>query len=234
MNATVMETLAATLNRFVDKSKEFLPNLMAGLLITLFGLIIAFAVKLAVRWTLKAARFDDFCAQTGAVGILTKADISEKPSVIAGRVVFWIIFLLFLMTGVSALGSEVWSNMVAEFFLYVPKIVSAFVILFVGYVIGNFLARATLLAAVNAGFPSPGMVSHGAKALTAILAFSMALEQLGIAKSIVISAFSITFGAIMLALAISFGLGGRKAARKFIEKTFSSDGKEEKDPFSHV
>ena len=69
-----------------------------------------------------------------------------------------------------------------------------------------------VLAAVNAGAPSPRAISLVVKLLIAILSFAMALEQLQIAKSIVLAAFVITFGAVMLCLAVAFGLGGRDVA----------------------
>ena len=58
-----------------------------------------------------------------------------------------------------------------------------------------------------------------------ILAISMALEQIGLARQTVITAFSIVFGALMLALAIAFGLGGRDLARQTLERDISGKRK---------
>ena len=89
-----------------------------------------------------------------------------------------------------------------------PEIVVAILILFLGLVIANFLSRAALLAAVNAGYASPKMVSWSIRFGIWILAIAMALDELGVARQTVIAAFSIVFGAFMLGLAIAFGLGG--------------------------
>jgi hypothetical protein len=60
----------------------------------------------------------------------------------------------------------------------------------------------------------------------------MALEQLHIARSIVLAAFIISFGAVMLSLAIAFGIGGREVARRILERRFESD--ERGDGFEHL
>jgi hypothetical protein len=62
-----------------------------------------------------------------------------------------------------------------------------------------------------------------------ILTVTMALEQIGLARGTVIAAFSIFFGAAMLALAISFGIGGRELARQFLERRFGDKHQEENE-----
>jgi hypothetical protein len=101
-------------------------------------------------------------------------------------------------------------------------------ILFLGAVIANFLSRTALLAAVNAGHPSAKILSWSIRFAIWILAISMTLEELGLARQTVISAFSIIFGASMLGLAIAFGLGGQDLARKFLER-YLGDTKKEKN-----
>ena len=99
-----------------------------------------------------------------------------------------------------------------------PAIFVAILILFIGLVTANFLSRAALLAAVNAGYPSPKLMSWSIRFVIWALAVSMALEQVGVARQTVIAAFSIVFGAFMFGLAIAFGLGGRELAREFLER----------------
>jgi hypothetical protein len=78
-----------------------------------------------------------------------------------------------------------------------------------------------LLASVNAELPSPQLVSISIKVIIFILAVSMAFEELGLAERTVLLAFGIVFGALMLGLAIAFGMGGRELARQFLERRFS-------------
>lgn len=234
MQNVFVETMMTTLGRFFEGAMDFLPRLLAALVILAIGWLAAWLLKAVIRRTLAAARFDRLCSDTGATQFLTRADVLEAPSALAGRLAFWLVFLVFLMAGVSALGLHVFNRLVAEFFLYLPRVFTAFVILLVGFLIGNFLSRAALLAAVNANLPSPRMAGNVVKVLIGILAFAMALEQLQIASSIVTAAFAISFGAVMLGLALAFGLGGRGVARQVLEKQFLEEKKEDRDEFSHV
>lgn len=235
MSASFSERLLGALNAFFEGVVRFLPGLLAALFILAIGIVVAWLVKVVVRRTLAVARFDHFCDSSGISQVLNKADIRPTPSRLMGSLFFWLVFVSFMMAGLSALDVEVIKRLISEFFLYLPRILAAFAILLVGFLLGNFVSRAALLASVNANMPSPRLIAGLVKFLIAILAFAMALEQLEIAKSIVIAAFIISFGAVMLGLAIAFGLGGREVAKTVLERQLKDlDQPRDGDAFSHI
>jgi len=235
MSASFSERLLGALNAFFEGVVRFLPGLLAALLILAIGTVVGWLVKVVVRRTLAVAKFDHFCDSSGISQVLHKADIRATPSKLMGSLFFWLVFVSFLMAGLSALEVEVIKRLISEFFLYLPRILAAFAILLVGFLLGNFVSRAALLASVNANMPSPRLIAGVVKFLIAILAFAMALEQLEIAKSIVIAAFIISFGAVMLGLAIAFGLGGRDVAKTVLERQLKDlDQPRDRDGFSHI
>ncbi len=107
-------------------------------------------------------------------------------------------------------------------FLFVPRVLLALLVLALGFLVGNFVWRATLLASVNAGLPGARLLSGTLRLLVIAIAVVMALEQLGLATAVVLTAFAIAFGALMLGLAIAFGLGGRDAAKQSARTTSES------------
>src|SRR6266581_2752779 len=115
---------------------------------------------------------------------------------------------------------------ILRLFQFLPEVLVGILILFLGLMTANFLSRTALLAAVNAGYPSPRLLSWSIRFVIWILAISMTLEELGVARQTVISAFSIIFGALMLGLAIAFGLGGQDLARKSLERYLGNTEKE--------
>jgi hypothetical protein len=125
-------------------------------------------------------------------------------------------------------------QMTSEFVHFVPRLFVALVILAAGFVLANFAWRATLLTAVNANIPSARVLSGGARFLVLLLAVAMALEQLGIAQHVVVTAFAIAFGAVMLGLAIAFGIGGGGVARRIVEEHFPEKPKTKDDHVSHL
>jgi len=224
--------LLAAINDFYEGVMRFLPGLLAFLLILALGLAAAWVVRAVTRRLLTAAHFDRLADSSGAGQLLTRADLRATPSALAASFLFWVLLASFAMAALSALDVEAIDRLTAEFFLYLPRIFAALVILLVGFLLANFLSRATLLAAINAGAPSPRVMSLVVKFLITVLAFAMALEQLHIARSIVLAAFVISFGAVMLSLAIAFGIGGREVARRMLERRF--EGKDQGDELEHL
>jgi len=102
-------------------------------------------------------------------------------------------------------------------------------IIFFGLLAASFFSRATLLGAVNAGFPSARLLSMAIRVIIMVFVLSMAFEELGIAEQTMLVAFGIAFGAIMLGLAIAFGTGGKDLARRFLERRFVRGNKEEEN-----
>lgn len=122
--------------------------------------------------------------------------------------------------------------MLERLLLYLPNMVVSAVILFFGYVLGSFLGRTSLIAAVNAGIGISGLIGKLVRITVFMLSAAMALEQLGIGRGTVVVAFAIVLGGIVLALAIAFGLGGRDLARDYLENKLFK--KEEKDSIEHL
>jgi hypothetical protein len=235
MNDSFSDRLLMALDKFYETAIRFLPGLLAALLIFLFGFVVAWVIKFVIKKALVLARFDRFCTSWGVTAILNRADIRSTPSGFVAMILFWIVLVSFGVASLAALEVKVMDQLVTEFFLYLPRVLSALFIVLVGYFVGSFLSRAALLAAVNASLPSPRGISLIVKLMISILAFSMALEQLAIAKSIVLAAFIITFGSIMFGLAVAFGFGGKEIARQLLERRFDKkNSPQEKDEFSHI
>jgi hypothetical protein len=186
--------------------------------ILLFGLAVAWLLRLVIRRGLLLAKFDRFIDSLGGGQILNRADVRVLPSALAANAVFWLVLVSFTMAGLSALQVGFIDKVITSFFLYVPSLFAALLILFGGFLLGEFLSRTALLAAVNAELPSPRTIALLVKFVIAILAFAMALEQLKIARSIVLAAFIISFGSVMLALALAFGLGGRGVVERLLDR----------------
>src|SRR5204863_8531005 len=104
--------------------------------------------------------------------------------------------------------------------------------LFVVLLPANFFARAVLLAGVNAGLRSPKVLCDTVRVVVGFLAFTMALEQISLGRQTILVAFAIAFGALMLGLAVAFGLGGRHLARRVLERRFLHEEKVRDDELS--
>lgn len=207
--------------------RVFLPNLLAMLVILLLGLVLAKLIRIILVKALNAINFDSLCDRVGMTGLMRKGDLWTKPAVALATVVFWLLIIVTLMIALSALRLPTVDHMVTQFFGYLPRAFSAALILIVGFLLAGFISRAVLIAAVNSAYHYAKLLAEAVRMLLTVLILAMAMEQLQVAPSIVLAAFSIIFGGIVIALAIAFGVGGIDAARRMIERENATDQKDE-------
>ena len=220
---------------FVDAIQLYLPRVLTTIAIVLAGWLIAAALRLVVLWILRSIRFNAASERAGVTPLLKAADL-PPADVLASKIVFWLVWIGFLLSGVDVLGFTVLQGLMAAFVLFIPRLVVALVIVVAGILAANFLWRATLLAAVNAQVPSPRLIAGSVRWLILILAGAMALDQIDVARTIVLTAFAMSFGAVMLGLAIAFGIGGGEVARRILERHFPQRHSVEQRPddISHL
>lgn len=212
-----MEQMHEHMNAFYQDVLDFVPHLLVLVIVTVAGALTAALLRLILLRLLHMIKFDNWSDEIGLTSFMHKGRIRKQPTELIGMLVFWTVFLIFFMIGFASMGLKVTNTLVSLFFLYLPRFISAVFILLFGYFFAAFLSRAALLAGVNAGIAYSRLLSDAVRLMILVLVFAMALEQLAIAPRVVFAAFSIFFGSISLALAIAFGLGGREAAKKFIE-----------------
>jgi small-conductance mechanosensitive channel len=218
---------------FLEKIAEFLPNIFIGFVLIIVGLVVAWLLSVLITRAGQVLRLDHLSERSGLVQILHRSGIKEPFSKLLGKLVYWVILITFIIMGLNAFHVPAVENILSTFLLYLPNVIVAGIILFLGYLLGNFLGRAALIASVNAGLAVSGLVGRLVKYTVFIMAVAMALELLGIGKDTVLIAFAIIFGGVVLALAIAFGLGGRDAARDYIDRILK-EKKEKKDEIEHL
>jgi Conserved TM helix len=231
MKDLIVRNLSDALMAVYRMTAEALPRILAMAIIIFVGWIVAWVIEFILRRVLVLARLNRLFENKGFTRALSVAAL-PSPAEVISRVVFWIIWVSFILVGINALGVVALQKEVADFVALLPQFVVALLIIFFGFLAANFLSRAALLAAVNANSPSPKLVSSFVRFLILLLAITMALERVGLGRGVVLVAFAVSFGAIMMGLAIAFGLGGRHVARRILERRFAVDerrGKEDKD-----
>ncbi|MBN2468444.1 MAG: mechanosensitive ion channel family protein [Deltaproteobacteria bacterium] len=233
MKSLIDRILTEPLKEFFRQVIAFLPNLLSSLLILLFGFVAGWILKKSVVRLLDMLNTNKLCGKVGLTQGLERVGIKESPTLVLGRVVYWMVVIIFIIIALYTLRIPTVEELLGRLLLYLPNLFIAGLLIAAGYILGNFFGRATLIAAVNAGIAFSSLLANGVKTVIVLLASVMALEQLGIGQGTVIVAFTILLGGIVLSLALAFGLGGKDIAKEFLEKRFK--GKvEEKDDLTHV
>lgn len=207
----------ASMNDFWREVAAFFPKLIAVIIILFFGWIIAKVAQIAIKRFLKWVKFDKFSDKSGLESYLQSDEYDVSLSGIISKIIFWLVILLFVITGANALGLTEVADMLKQLANYLPKVIVAIVVLIFGTLLGRFINRLVFAWLHSIKFAGALQVSTSAEYLIQIFAVFVALEQLDIGSQLVTALFIIMFGAVFLALAIAFGLGGKDWAAKMIE-----------------
>jgi len=228
MREMIISELSQALQELARGFAHYLPRLIVMLILAFLGWVFAYAVKTVLRSILRLIRFDKLSENAGASQLLNKAALPSASEVLS-RFVFWLVWLGFILLGVGVLGILGLQEQVAKFFFFLPRLFVAMFIMFFGLLAASFFSRAALLAAVNANVPSPRVLSLAVRSVIIVFVLSIVFEELGLAEQTMLVAFGIAFGALMLGLAIAFGIGGRNLAQGFLEKQFVRPKREENE-----
>jgi hypothetical protein len=229
----IADALIQSWRNFATAFVLFVPRLVAAIIIFASGFVLSLLVRWAIQRLLAWVRFDRVALRTGASELLRMSDMPTAEVLIA-KMSFWIVWIGFIVSAVDTLQLAPFQGLVQEFFRFVPRLIVALLVLSLAFLVGNFLWRATLLALVNAELPGARLLSAALRVLVIAIGVVMALEQLGLATAVVLTAFAITFGALMLGLAVAFGLGGRDAAKQLLEQQFRAKKERDTDAAPHL
>ncbi|MFH1671817.1 MAG: hypothetical protein ABIF87_00080 [Pseudomonadota bacterium] len=234
MENLLEKIITEPLRDFLQKLAHFLPNFLSALIVFAIGLLLAWVVKIIIVKLFKLLKFDALSARMGVSETLQKMAVKEPPAKLMARFFYWLTVIIFFIVALYLLELPTVEHLLEKLLLYLPNMLIAAVILVVGVILGNFLGRATLIASVNAGIGFAGFLCRAIKTIILLLAFVMAMEQLGIARSTVIAAFTIVFGGLVFALSLAFGLGGQDIARKYLKKHFKLDDMDKENEIKHI
>jgi hypothetical protein len=194
--------------RTVDAIANFLPGLVLLAAILAVTIAVALIVRVVLRRALQGLDMDRRAAETGLAGSLGLAPGASISALIA-RSVQWLIIFIGILIGLTTLDAAMPGQLALRLFDYLPNVLAALLILVAGILLSRFLARSVLIGAVNLQIQYARLLAIGVKWLVLIMAGAMALEHLGIGRQVLLLAFGILFGGIVLTMALAIGLGSK-------------------------
>ncbi|MGZ8377876.1 MAG: mechanosensitive ion channel family protein [Gemmatirosa sp.] len=188
----------------------FVPSLLGSLVILFAGYLLAKLVEKGTSRLLRRVRLNDMLERGGVLHAVERSGTHLNPARVIANLLFWFVMFAVMLIAANALGFQSLANVFSELVSYIPSVIAAIVIIIVGIVLGGFVGG--LIMASAGGLHGGPTLARVGRWGVIILAVFMALQELGIATDIVTTAFAILFGAIALAMALSFGLGNRELA----------------------
>ena len=212
--------LSESIARVALKTLEFLPNILGALALLLIGWLAARLLRAAVSKIVEGilgrlAR--QRLASTKAVRASTQHSRTWRstPAVVGG-IVYWTVLLFFLAAAVEALGLPAVSEVVGLVTAYLPRVLAGILILLIGVWSGEFVRTLLSGAASRAGIAYGDLLARGTQIMIILVMAIIAIDQLGIDSTILVTTAATIFAATFGAAALAFGLGARNAVSNII------------------
>jgi mechanosensitive ion channel-like protein len=208
----VLVSLTTALLTFLS----FIPALIGAIIILVIGWILSGILARLVEKVLTRVGFEVAAERAGVTGFLASTGAGKlTASHVIAELVKWFIRLIFLEVAAQALHLAAVTTLLNAIVLWIPNLVVALLILMVGMLVARFVAGLVRGAVAQSGMANPRLIASLAEWGIIALAVIMALNQVGIAASLVTILFMGVVGALALALGLAFGLGGRETAGQF-------------------
>jgi hypothetical protein len=197
---------------------EFLPRLAVAIVVLIVGLLVAKAATFAVQKGLRAINFQIVTQRAGLDNFLQQGGSQVDTILLMGWLIYWLVILVALIVASNGMGLTHVTELLTRVMLFVPKVIVALLVLALGAYFARFVSNAIVTYCHAAGVRDAEMLGRLARYAIVAFVVMMALEELEIGGTIVRDAFLLVLGGLMLAVAIAFGLGGRRWAAAHLER----------------
>lgn len=198
---------------------QFLPKLLLAIIIFIAGWVVGSVLAEVIEKLVKATKIDTALESAGARGLLHKAGFHLNTGAFLGGLVKWFFVVVFLVTALDVLGLKEVNTFLRDVVLgYIPQVIVATLILIVGAVVADVVYKLAAGGAKALDSKSAGLVAGIARWAIWIVAILAALSHLGIAGGMMQTLFMGLVAMLALAGGLAFGLGGKEAAARYIEK----------------
>jgi len=197
-----------------------IPKIIGFVIILVAGWFIASAIGKVIGILLRKVKFNELAQRSGFADFVSKTGTDTDASGMIALICKWFIRLIVLIVAFDALGLPAVSNVLSSLLLWLPNVVVELVALVIGGLAANALSNVVRAAAAKGGLENPAFLGKVASVAVWAFAIVVAVNQLGIATTLINTLFMATVGAVALALGISFGLGGKDTAAEIVRKWY--------------
>ncbi len=217
--STWADVLSQSFQSLFYGSMAFVPNLVVAIIIFIVGWLVGVGVGRVVEQIVNALRVDQALRATGLEKVLSRAGFGLSSGKFLGFLVKWFFIIVFLVASFDVLHLTTVNLFLSDVVLgYLPQVIVAVLILLVAAVIAEASRRVVEGSAKAAQLHAAGFLGKVAQYSIWGFAFLAALAQLNVATAFVQTLFTGIVIAVSLALGLAFGLGGQKAAERYIDR----------------
>jgi hypothetical protein len=209
----IKASLAGALNTFLSA----IPRIFGFAVVLIVGWIVSSLLGRGVEALLHTVSFNDLARRSGFAAFVLKMGIRDDPAGVIAGIVKWFVRLITLVVAFDTLGLPAVSGVLQQLLLWLPNLVVALVLLVIGGLAANALSQLVRGASTEAGLSNPELLATFAKVAVWGFTIVVAVNQLGIATTLINTLLIGLVGAFSIAFGLAFGLGGRDRAAQLLD-----------------
>ncbi len=199
------------------------PKFLGALAVVLIGWIIA---RLTARFTkrvLKTIGLDKLTERLNEIDIVYRSKIRIVPSVLLSKLLYYVLFFIFIIAATDVLGMEAISNLMSDLLNYLPHLFSAFLVFIVGILVADFLKGIVLTTCNSLGIPAANIISNVVFYFLFLNIVMIALSQAKIDTEFIQDNLSIILAGVVFAFAIGYGFASRQIVANFLSSLYNKE-----------
>jgi Conserved TM helix len=197
-----------------------IPRILGFIIVVAIGWFVSTILARAVTGLLRAIKFDELAQRSGLADFLAKMSTGTDPAGVVAGLVKWLVRIVVLLVAFDVLGLPAVSDVMRQLLLWLPNLVVAIFVLFIGGIAARALGNIVRGATAESGFSNPETLANVVRTTVWAFAIVVAINQLGIATNLINTLFTGFVGALAVALGLAFGLGGRDLASRTLENWY--------------
>ena len=210
------QSLVAAMTALWTKVANFIPNLFGALVVVVLGFLVAKLLDTLLSKLLAKFGLDRLMAGTGLTKLLGRGGLKVPISTLIGKIVYWFVLLIFLVSAAESLGLQRVSATLDMLALYLPKVFGAALVLLVGVLLAQLVNGVVRGAAEGVGLDYAGSLGRVAQWLVIVISISVAISQLEVKTDLLNHVIVIVLITVGLAAALAMGLGSREIAGQIL------------------
>lgn len=213
----ILESLQEVLRQIIG----VLPNIIGALVLLLLGWILAKTVSAIIARILRRIGLDKLADKLNETDTFRESNITIRPVIIIQKFLYWTIFLIFILSATETLGLDILTQQVSKVIDFIPKLLTAMIIMGIGFYLADAIKRMVGNAAQSFGISSWKVISYGVFYVLMIAISITALEQAGIMTDIIKWNIYIVLAGVFLAFAIAYGFAARNVLTSILTSYYS-------------
>lgn len=220
---SIKTNFVKSIGNLSSQALDIIPKVLGVIFLLIAGWLIAKLLRSITKKLLSTIKIDELSDKIGLYKIFNEINLRVVISKLISQFIYWIVFLMFVISAFETMGMTVISNEITKLIGYLPQFISALFMFVGGILLANFVKKNVINATNSIGLSSSKVIGNIVFYVIAIFVTITALNQAGVDTSLITSNIVIIMGAILLAFGISYGFASRDILTNILSSFYSKE-----------